>query len=174
MSSTISSTVGLQRALDLTRQYAMRPRAYALVSGLALIGSFVSVLYYIVDNVGGVSWLLLVVFALLLGTVFARFLSIRFVLGLGIGLLAGGASVYILLVPEHHDAVTSLDFLVDTAKYLTGISVLYFRRVDVWAIAIAPGPVFLTWYLLLRRRYDIAAVVGGLALGFFVLTGDAG
>jgi len=165
----------LQRPFEVTRQHVLQPRTYALVSGLALIGSFVSVLYYIVDVVGGVSWLLLVVLgALLLGTVFTRLLSPRFALGLGIGLLAGGTSVYIALVPQHHDAVATLDFLVGTAEYLTGISVLYFLRVDVWAIAIAPGPVFLTWYLLLRRRYDLAAVVGGLMLGFFVLTGDAG
>jgi len=145
------------------------------VSGLALIGSFVSVLYYIVDIVGGVTWLLLVVVAaLVVGTAFARFLSTRFALGLGVGLLAGGASVYILLVPEHHDAVTSVGFILGTAEYLTGISVLYFLRVDVWAIAIAPGPTFLTWYLLLQRRYDLAVAVGGLTLGFFVLTGDAG
>jgi transglutaminase-like putative cysteine protease len=168
-------TRGLQRTLESTRKHAMRPRAYALVSGLALIGSFVSVLYYIVDIVGGVTWLLsVVVVALVVGTAFARFLSTRFALGLGLGLLAGGACVYVLLVPEHHDAVTSLGFIVDTAEYLTGVSVLYFLRVDVWAVAIAPGPTFLTWYLLLRRRYDLAVVVGGLTLGFFVLTGDAG
>jgi transglutaminase-like putative cysteine protease len=145
------------------------------VSGLALIGSFVSVLYYIVNIVGGVIWLLLVVVvALVIGTAFARFLSTRFALGLGVGLLAGGTSVYILLVPEHHGAVTSVGFILGTAEYLTGISVLYFLRVDLWAIAIAPGPTFLTWYLLLRRRYDLAVAVGGLTLGFFVLTGDAG
>jgi hypothetical protein len=148
---------------------------YALFSGLALIGSFVRVLYYIVDVGGGVSWLVVVVLgALALGTAFARLLSPRFALGLGIGMLAGGASVYVALVPEHHDTVVTLGFFLDTAEYLTGISVLYFLRVDVWAIAVAPGPIFLTWYLLLCHRYDLAAVIGGLALGFFVLTGDAG
>jgi transglutaminase-like putative cysteine protease len=151
------------------------PRALALLSGLALIGSFLRVLYGILDVVGGVRWLVpLVLGSLVFGTAVARLLSPRHALGLGFGMLLAGASLYVLLVPEHHDRILTVGFLVDFVGYLTGTTVLRFLRVDLWVLAVAPGPVFATWYLLLCRRYDLGTLLGGLGLGFFVLTGDAG
>jgi transglutaminase-like putative cysteine protease len=52
--------------------------------------------------------------------------------------------------------------------------VLRLTAADVWALAVAPGPVFLSWYLAMRERYAWSVAVGGTALGLFVLTGDAG
>ena len=151
------------------------PRAFALLSGLTLIAAFLGVFYHLVDVVGGVAWFGgTVAIAFVLSTAFARLLPSRVALGVGAAMLVGGAALYVLLVPEHHDRVLTPAFLVDLAAYLTGISVLQFLRVDVWAVAVAPGPTFLTWYLVLRRRYDLGSLVGGAMLGFFVLTGDAG
>jgi len=151
------------------------PRGFALAAGLTLIAAFLGVFYHLVDVVGGVGWLVgAVAAAFVLGTAFARVLPTRAALGAGAAMLAGGAVLYVALVPEHHDRVLTAGFLVDLAAYLTGTTVLQFLRVDLWAAAVAPGPTFLTWYLLLCRRYDLGALVGGATLGFFVLTGDAG
>jgi hypothetical protein len=150
------------------------PRTFALLSGLSLIAAFLGVFYHLVDVVGGVPWLLgTVAAAFVLSTAFARLLPTRLALGVGVAMLVGGAVTYVLLVPEHHDRVLTAGFLVDFAAYLTGVSVLQFLRVDLWAVVVAPGPTFLTWYLLLRRRYDLGSLVGGSMLGFFVLTGRA-
>ena len=151
------------------------PRAFALLAGLGLIGAFLGVFYHLVDVVGGVGWLVgAVAAAFVLSTAFARLLPPRVALGIGAAMLVGGAVGYVVLVPDHHDRVLTVEFVVDFAAYLTGISVLQFLRVDLWAVAIAPGPTFLTWYLLLRRRYDLGSIVGATMVGFFVLTGDAG
>jgi len=151
------------------------PRSFALAAGLTLIAAFLGVFYHLVDVVGGVGWLVgTVAAAFVLGTAFARLIPSRVALGVGAVMLAGGAVLYVALVPEHHDRVLTAEFLVDLAAYLTGTTVLQFLRVDLWAVAVAPGPTFLTWYLLLCRRYDLGALVGGATLGFFVLTGDAG
>ncbi|HET7325044.1 MAG TPA: transglutaminaseTgpA domain-containing protein, partial [Halococcus sp.] len=69
----------------------------------------------------------------------------------------------------------SLDAVrTDVLALLTGLSILRIMEAGVWAVGFAPAPTFLTWYFALRRRYVAAAVVGGAALSFFVLTGDAG
>jgi transglutaminase-like putative cysteine protease len=169
------STTVASRVLGPLARRVVTPRTLALLSGLALIGTFLGVFYHLVDVVGGVAPLVgVVAVAFVLSTAFARFLPPRVALGLGSAMLLGGALLYVVLVPEHHDRVLTVEFLVDFGAYLTGITVLQFLRVDLWAVTIAPGPTFLTWYLLLRRRYDLGALVGGSMLGFFVLTGDAG
>lgn len=163
------------QAHRVTRRYTSNPaRLFALVFGLLFIGSFVSVFYRIVDIVGGVSWLITVVtVAFLLATACARLLSVRIAAVLGSVLLVVGVGLYVWLAPFGYRRVFTIDFLIDLVTYLTGISVLQFKRVDVWTIAVAPGPVFLTWYLFMRRQYDRGVLIGGLTLGFFVLTGDA-
>jgi len=50
---------------------------------------------------------------------------------------------------------------------------LLITNVDVWVFAVAPAPLFLTWYLALRRWYVGSVLVGGTTLSFLVLTGDA-
>ncbi len=150
-------------------------RLLALTAGAVLIGSFLSVFLHLTDVAGGTAWLALTVGgALLLATILARRLPVRRGILPGLAILALGPVGYLLLVPELHGDLASPAFVLDLGTYLTGVSVLRFLSVDVWAIAIAPGPAFLTWYLLLRRRYDLSAVSGGLTLAFFALTGDAG
>ena len=151
-------------------------RRLALLAGLALIGSFLSSLYHITDVVGGVGWLVFVVGgAFVLGSIAARFLPLRIGLGVGVLLFILGLGSYLLAIPNAYVAVLSLRILSDLVVLVLGeLSLLQIIRADLWAITIAPAPVFGTWYLLLRRRYDLAAWSGGLTLGFFVLTGDAG
>ena len=151
------------------------PRRLALLAGLMLIGSFLSSLYHITDVVGGVGWLMLVVGgAFGLGTIAARLLPLRIGLGVGVLLFVLGLGSYLLAIPNAYISLLSLRLLSDLAVLVLGeLSLLQIVRADLWAIAIAPAPVFGTWYVLIRRRYDLGAWIGGLTLGFFVLTGDA-
>lgn len=150
-------------------------RAFALLAGLVLVGTFVSVFYHIVDVVGGVAWLAaVVVTTFLLATVCARRVPVRAAGAFGLALFVAGGGLYVWFAPAPFHRVFAVEFLTGQFTYLTGTSVLQFTQVDVWAIAIAPAPVFLTWYLLVRRRYDLGALTGGVTLGYFVLTGDAG
>lgn len=142
--------------------------------GVVLLGSFLSVFYRVLAITGDVRWLGLAVGgAVVLAVWAARFVPVRQGLTAGFVLLVGGVTGYLVLVPELHGFLFTVDFLVHWFAYFTGRSVLRFLAVDIWAITVAPAPTFLTVYLLLRRHYDYAAVAGGLMLGFFVLTGDA-
>jgi transglutaminase-like putative cysteine protease len=77
-------------------------------------------------------------------------------------------------IPNAYVAVLSFRILTDLVVLALGeLSLLQIVKADLWAITIAPAPVFGTWYLLLRRHYDLAAWAGGLTLGFFILTGAA-
>lgn len=150
-------------------------RLLAIIAGVILMGSFLSVFIHLTDVAGGTPWLVLTVgAAMLLATVLARRLPDNRGLPAGLVILAIGPFGYLLSVPELHNAVGAPTFYLDLGTYLTGVSVLRFIRVDLWAIAVAPGPAFLTWYLLLRRRYDLAGMAGGITLAVFSLTGDAG
>jgi transglutaminase-like putative cysteine protease len=83
--------------------------------------------------------------------------------------------VYFLSVPASQRALISAERLVsDSVALLTGLSVLRLTQANVWALSVAPTPVFLSWYLAVRRRYVASVVVGGAALAVVVLTGDAG
>jgi len=150
-------------------------RLLAVAVGTLLVGSYLSIFYHIVDVVGGVRWLALGVGgALLLATLVARVATARTGVLLGVVLVVAGVVAYLAAVPDVYDGLFTVDFAVQWLGYLTGVSVLQFQRVDVWAVVLAPGVAFLSWVLLLRRRYDGSALVGGLMLGFFALTGDAG
>jgi transglutaminase-like putative cysteine protease len=150
-------------------------RALALLSSAALLGSFLSVLYFVTDVVGATGWLLAVVAgALALSTLVANILGARSAFFVGVGLLVAGLGAYLSLVPSVYFAVVSAGgILGDTLALLTGLSVLRMTAAGTWALGVAPAPAFLTWYFTLRRRYVTAATVGGATLGFFVLTGDA-
>ncbi|MFC4358320.1 DUF3488 and DUF4129 domain-containing transglutaminase family protein [Halobium salinum] len=148
----------------------------ALVGALLLTLSYVSVLYHVTDVVGGSrDFALAVGGAFLLATVLGRFLRLRTAVLVTAVLVAGGAAVYYFAVPESNRALfTTARVVDDTVALLTGLSVLRLAKAGVWALAMAPGPVFLSWYLALRGRYVGSVLVGGAALAFFVLTGDAG
>lgn len=152
------------------------PRLLAIVSGTILLGASASVLYRVTDVLGGRPWLLLAIVAGVgLATIGSRGLPTRVGIGLGALLLAVGLGAYLLLIPQAYYALFTLERVyVDLAALVTGQSVLLLLNADRWAIAVAPAPAFLVWYLTLRRAYGVAALAGGLTLGFFVLTGDAG
>lgn len=148
----------------------------AVASVGVLLASYLSVLYHVTDVVGGtVTLTVLVAGTLLAGTMVARRLPVEQAAAIGAALLALGLVGYYLSVPGSYLAAVSVrKVLVDNVALLTGLSVLRMTEVGAWALGVAPGLVFVPWYFVLRRRYALAAATGGAALGFFVLTGDAG
>ncbi|SFK59475.1 Transglutaminase-like enzyme, putative cysteine protease [Halogranum rubrum] len=167
-------TTSETRESSRSTQFDLRHPALLGVAILTL--SYLSVLYHVTNVVRGSTTLLLVVGATLaLATLLGRFLRIRSALVLSALILVGGLAAYFFSVPESNRALFTVGRVVsDTIALLTGLSVLRLTKAGAWALAIAPGPVFLSWYLAVRREYVWSVVVGGGALGFFVLTGDAG
>jgi transglutaminase-like putative cysteine protease len=151
-------------------------RAPAMV-GLALVTlAYTSVLYHVTDVVGGTTVMVLVVLgSLALGVWLGRVLGPRTALGLTVGLSVAGTAVYFGSIPSSQLALLSVQRIVaDTVALLTGLSVLRLTAAGVWALAVAPAPVFLSWYLATRESYTWAIVVAWLPLSLLVLTGDAG
>jgi transglutaminase-like putative cysteine protease len=151
-------------------------RLVTLAALAVLTVSYGSVLYHVTDVVGGSRLMI----AVLLGSAslaiaVGRVLRVRTAVFLTLLILGGGVTVYFLSVPASQRALISPGRLVsDTVALLTGLSVLRLTQANVWALSIAPAPVFLSWYLAVRRHYVGSVVVGGVALGLVVLTGDAG
>jgi hypothetical protein len=151
-------------------------RLAALAGSLLLIASYAGVLYHVGDVVGR-SWQIAAALlgALGLATALARALSVRRATLLSAGLFGGGLFLYLLSVPSSQLALLTFRRVAgDTVALLTGMSVLRLTNAGVWALAILPGPTFLSWYLALRGQTVRSVLVGGAALGTFVLTGDAG
>ncbi|USZ67073.1 DUF3488 and transglutaminase-like domain-containing protein [Halorussus salilacus] len=173
MSAPTDASVG--RALDLGDASVPYHRL-AVGSTAVLMATYLGVLYHVTDVVGGTTALLaLVAGTLLAGALVARRLRPLQAGLLGGGLLAVGLVAYYLAVPSAYVAAGSVGKVVaDNVALLTGLSVLRMTEVGAWALGVAPGLAFGPWYLVLRRRYALAVAAGGAALGFFVLTGDAG
>ncbi len=151
-------------------------RAAALASVAALTYAYASVLYHVTDVVGGTEAMLAILGgSVVAGAAFGRFVRPRWALFITVVLGAAGGAAYFLAIPESQLALLSVDRIVsDTVALLTGLSVLRLTAAGVWAMAIAPGPVFISWYFAVRGRYVWSVVAGGAALSLFVLTGDAG
>ena len=162
---------GWDRLVALTGQVSL-VRAGALAAATGLMLSFLLVLYDVVDTVGEPALFYLIVLVLLVAaTGLAGSLEERTAVGIGAALLAVGLvyhTVTLELVPGVLAVVGS------NVELLTGRSILAIRQADIWVFAVTPAPVFVTWYLALRREYVWAAAVGGAALGYLILTGDAG
>ncbi|WP_225741213.1 transglutaminase TgpA family protein [Halorussus halophilus] len=148
----------------------------AVASTLVLVATSMQVLFHVTNIVGGTGTLLLIVAATLgIGVVVARKLRPYQASLLAALLLALGLVSYYLAVPSAYLVALSFGKLLnDNLALLTGLSVLRMTSVGTWALGVAPAMVFAPWYLVLRRRYALAVAAGGAALGFFVLTGDAG
>jgi transglutaminase-like putative cysteine protease len=166
-----------------TGRFGVRPASFApdfrlvtLAALVALTASYGSVLYHVTDVVGGARLMI----AVLLGSAslalaVGRVLRVRTAVFLTVLLVGGGVTVYFVSVPASQRALISPTRLAsDTVALLTGLSVLRLTQANVWALSVAPAPVFLSWYLAVRRHYVASVVVGGIALGLLVLTGDAG
>lgn len=132
--------------------------------------------YRVVEIVGGVGlFLLAVAITTLVAIGLARAIAPRAGLWIGSALLVGGGAVYLLAVPATQRALLSLpQFVFDTVSLLSGLSVLRLAEPTAWVLSMAPVPTFLAVYAGLRGRYSIAVLAPSAALGFFVLTGDAG
>ncbi|MFB6252136.1 MAG: DUF3488 and DUF4129 domain-containing transglutaminase family protein [Halobellus sp.] len=166
--STADSSASLTRRL-------IGHRTLAVVGLLALTWSYAGVLGRVAGVVGGGQRFLIVVAAALgLALLVGRFVDARVAVLFASVLLGLGFAAYLLALPESQlRLLTPGRALSDTVALLTGLSVLRLVGAGVWAAAVVPGPVFLSWYLAVRRRYVGAAVAGGAALALVVLTGDA-
>jgi MYXO-CTERM domain-containing protein len=151
-------------------------RGLALGAAALLIASFLAVCFDVADVAGGTNRLVLFVAAsFVAATLLARFLPAVAALLIAAALLGVGLWSYVLAVPNGAALLRSFGAVrADVLALLTGLSILQIAEAGIWVAGIAPAPTFLAWYFALRRQYVGAAVVGGVTLGFFVLTGDAG
>ncbi|AUX08484.1 transglutaminase-like enzyme, predicted cysteine protease [Halalkaliarchaeum desulfuricum] len=166
----------LARAVDVVfdpQPFSVEP---PLVGVLVVLSAALWEFYGVVDVVGGVGqFALTVAVTIVLAVGAARTISPRAGMWIGSGLLAVGSAVYLLAVPASQRALFTLPQLVfDTVSLLSGLSVLRLAEPTAWVLSMAPVPTFLAVYAGLRGRYTLALVAPGGALGFFVLTGDAG
>jgi len=164
------------RAAAVTDSGALGPdaltRGGTLLATLVLISSFTLVLRDIVATVGSPRTLTLVVLASLLAATAAwPVVTLQRTVRAGVGAFVIALFLYGLAVPV---ALRPTFALQGTLELVTGRSALWIVRVELWALLVAPVPVFLTWLFALERRYVRAAAVGGGALCFLVLSGDAG
>ncbi|WP_245626033.1 transglutaminase TgpA family protein [Haloparvum sedimenti] len=146
-------------------------------AGVALAtAAYVGVFLSITDVVGGSARLAVAVaVAAAAGVAVARVLAPRAAVLVTGGLFVAGLAVYYFSVPASQRALFSVrNVAFDTVSLLTGLSVLRLTAAELWALSLAPVPTFLTWYLAARGRHVAGASVAAGALGFFVLTGDAG
>jgi len=161
---------GWERVAPIARRLSL-VRLAALAGAIGLLLSVLFVLYDVVDTVGDpVLFYPVVVVPFLAATAFARYVRVRAAIGAGGVLLVAGLAWYLQALGGFPDLVA---IVAHNLELLTGRRVLAIRQADAWALAVAPAPVFVTWYLALRREYVGAALAGGGTLGYFVLTGDA-
>jgi len=152
-------------------------RALALASVVTLTTSYVSVFYFITSVVGGTGRLLLVTaLSFVAATVAAKYLHERTAAGLTGAFLLVGTVLYLASVPGGFALVFDAtgEVVADVVALLTGLPLRRIKNPGVWTTVYVPAPLFLSWYLALRRRYVASALIGGVALGALVLTGDAG
>lgn len=163
------------RSPSTSHSGATTARILAIFTGMGMLGAFLFVLYQLTNIVGGTTKLAIIVgAAVLLATVAAQSLPLPAGLGVSGAIFVLGLSGYLLSIPNGYQALLDLRMIADSIALVLGdMSVLHIYRADVWAILIAPAPVFATWYLILRRHYGLGAWIGGAAIVFFVLTGDA-
>ena len=166
---------GLGRRLaDAAASMPPAYRALSLLAAALLTATYLSVLYHVVDVVGGVGGVgvfgLVVLGSGLLAVGLSRSLPPGLAVVLGGFLLVAGVVVYLATVPQAY--VNLVRQVADTVGLLTGLSVLRMTKAGTWALGLTPAPVFLSWYFVLRRSYVSGALVGAGTLGFFVLTGD--
>ena len=156
----------------LARNTPTTDRGLALLGTGALLAASLEVLLHIVDVAGDPTafWVLVLV-AFGAATGLARVLRVRTAFTLGVGLLVLGLATYVLSLP--YDPRFG-EMLLSNAELLSGESLLSIERAPIWALSVTPAPVFMTWFLALRRWYGTAVLVGSLTLAYFVLTGDAG
>ncbi|AGB17288.1 transglutaminase-like enzyme, predicted cysteine protease [Halovivax ruber XH-70] len=151
-------------------------RLLALGCALVLIGAYVTVLRELTAIVGGTEQLTTIVLvALGAGLVAAPLLSERVAVPIGGVAAVGGLLLYFSAAGIDPGMLVSMldSLLADFLTLAGGMELMRVMEAQTMAIAYAPAPAFLTWYLALRGQYGAAVVPAGLALVFLVLTGDA-
>jgi transglutaminase-like putative cysteine protease len=173
--ATLRGAVGDALRPVTDRLAAQSARLVALGGVAVALWGFLSVLHELLVITGEPTHLYYVVAgAGLAGTALARVIRPRTALGLGAAAIVGGTYLYVQSLPGGVEFLSLVAPMVtDAVELLAGLSVLRIVNADIWALTAAPGPVFLAWYLGLRRHYTAAAAVAGGALGVLVLTGDA-
>ncbi|WP_255152381.1 transglutaminase TgpA family protein [Halorarius halobius] len=151
------------------------PRLLAVGSVALVVLSYLSILHFIATVAGKPTLLLGAVgVSVAAATLAARVLRPRYAAVLALALVAAGTYYYLGTLPEGVEVYGAVGPLVsDSISLLSGLSILRIVNAGTWALAIAPGPTFLAWYLALRRHYVAGAAVAGFTLGIFVLTGNA-
>lgn len=147
-------------------------RVGALIAALLVMLSYLSAMYHVVGVVGDPDDLVVIVaVTLVAATLLSRYLTVRLATLLSVAMLSVGMLWYLTELPRQSFAfVPHFEYIV---ALLSGHSILEIVNLENWVLAVTPAPVFLTWYLTLRRHYGATALIGGTTVGFFVLTGDA-
>jgi transglutaminase-like putative cysteine protease len=173
MSTLTGSVESTDTGTDSTTVF----RLLSLSGALLLAVSHVQVLYEVSAIIGsGRNQLLLTVgLTILAASVLSRYVRENVAVWIAVVLGIVGTVFYLSSIPGGLGLlVGAIDKLVaDSISLLTGFPIVRIQNVDIWITAYTPAPLFLAWYLALRRRYVPSVAVGGAALGVFVLTGDA-
>lgn len=167
MSTTTQRVLGSRGFLTAFRWWAM--------TGAGIVTLvYLSVLFHVVNVVGGSLGILVftleVIASLGLAVALSKTVTSKQAVLLGSFLLIGGLAGYLLTVPGATIAIGRQ--LSDTIALITGLSVLRMTRAGIWVLGFTPGPLFVSWYFVLRRRYALAALIGGATIAFFLSTGD--
>ncbi|WP_207591964.1 transglutaminaseTgpA domain-containing protein [Halomontanus rarus] len=166
-------------SVDGQAETGLSPKTFRLLAlgGVGVLtASYISVLQNVTAVVGGTQQLFTLVILMLAGaTVLAHTITPRTATLVSIAAGALGFAYYLTATGLGVGVVFSAtDKLIsDTIALATGLSLLQMMEAGIWTLGFAPGPVFLSWYLVLRGRYTLSVIPGGVALLFLVLTGDA-
>lgn len=149
-------------------------RIGALAALAILSGAYLSVLYQATTVVGS-AWrfMLVVVAALAAAVVMAQALSDRQAIRATLIVTALAIGIYLHAAPGGWGLLFSLtEIFGDLYILATGTTILSIVSVDLWALAVAPGPIFLSWHFAIRSRYAPAAGVGIAPTLLLLMTGD--
>ncbi|MFB6141134.1 MAG: DUF3488 and DUF4129 domain-containing transglutaminase family protein [Halosimplex sp.] len=167
--STDARDASRSAALDVE---GVDPVRTVALGGIALlIAAYGSVFYHFIDVTGEpLAFLVVAGVALAAATALSDSLRLRWATLIAVGLLGAGLGLYVFTLPRQPPLVP---LLTDAIALMTGRSLLQVTNVDLWVLGVSPGPLFLTWFLAMRRRYVAGVLAGGGMLGFLVLTTDA-
>lgn len=114
-----------------------------------------------------------VVMAFLAAAALARTVPVRVAAALAGGGVVVSLLAYLLLAPGGLGNLLGVFGIIrDTVALLSGITILSIVGLDLWVVAVAPAPVFLSWYLVWQERYVAGAGVGLALAVLLIATGD--